>query len=125
MKLPVKDDQTILGPGQFSDTDRIAPKDLDRNLSWIIARAENDDVGVREPDQQIFEIAVGRHQDEVACRGVFKDFEIASAGKAVSERALGLREQITQHFNKPRRKALVEEELHPPETLLPAANSAA
>jgi hypothetical protein len=51
MKLPVEDDQTILGPGQFSDTDRVAAKDLGRNLSWIIARTENDDAGAREPDQ--------------------------------------------------------------------------
>jgi len=56
----------ILGTGQLSDTDRIAPKHLGRNPGWIIAGTENNDIGARQSAQQAFEISVCRNQDKVA-----------------------------------------------------------
>src|SRR6266852_2394879 len=103
----------ILGTWQLSDTDRIAPKHLGRNLGWIIAGTENNDVGPRESAQQPFEIAVCRDQDKVGRTCVFENPEIASTSKPVSKRTFGLREKIAQQFDQPRREAFVEKELHP------------
>ena len=47
-KLPVENDRMTPGAGQPADTDRIPPKDLGRNVSWIIAGTENDNLGVRD-----------------------------------------------------------------------------
>jgi len=38
-KLLVENDQLVLGTGQPGDTNRVAPKHLGRNISWIIAGA--------------------------------------------------------------------------------------
>ena len=57
--------------------------------------------------------------------GVFQNPAIAGTGKPVSERTFGLGEQVAQQQNQLWREAFVEEELHPLETLRPAANSAA
>jgi hypothetical protein len=124
-KLSIEDDQTILGTGQLSDTDRIAPKHLGRNLGWIIAGSENDYIGARDLAQQTPEIAVGRHEDEVRRGRVFENPEIASTAKAILKRTFGPREKIAQQCHQLRREAFVEQELHPPETLRPAVNSAA
>jgi hypothetical protein len=124
-KLPVEDDQVILRTGQLSDTDRIAPKHLGRNLGWIIAGPENNDIGARDSAQQTFEIAVRRDQDKIGCGGEFENPEIARTSKPVSKRPFGLREKIAQQFHQPRREAFVEEELHPLEVFRPAVNSAA
>lgn len=82
----------ILGSGQLSDTDRIAPNHLGRNISWIIAGTENDDPGARDLPQQTFEIAVCRNQDEVVSGGVVQNPAIAGTSKPVSKRTFGLRE---------------------------------
>ena len=68
------------------------PKELGRNLSWIIARTGKGDIGAREPGQEIFEIAVCRHQDEVTYEAYSRDSEIACTRKDLSERILRLRE---------------------------------
>ena len=49
----------VLGAGQLGNTDGIAPKHLGRNIGWVIARTENDDLGARDLPQQTLEIAVG------------------------------------------------------------------
>lgn len=58
--LPVEDDQLNLRSRQFSDTDRITPKDVGRNFGWIIAGMENHDLSARELLQQILKIAISR-----------------------------------------------------------------
>jgi hypothetical protein len=68
----------ILSAAQLSDTDRIAPKHLGRNISWIIAGTENDDLGARDLLQQTFEIAVCRNQDEVVSGGMVQNAAITS-----------------------------------------------
>src|SRR5688572_6723470 len=42
-KLTVENDQLILRSGQFSDADRITPKDVRRSFGRIIAGTEDDD----------------------------------------------------------------------------------
>ena len=82
----------ILSAAQLSDTDRIAPKQLGRNIGWIIAGTENDDLGARDLLQQTFEIAVCRNQDEVVSGGLVQNAAIAGARKPVSKRTFGLGE---------------------------------
>ena len=82
----------ILRTGQLSDTDRVAPKDLGRHISWIIAGTKNDDPGARNLPQQTFEIAVCRDQNEVVSVSVVQNPPITGTSKPVSERAFGLRE---------------------------------
>jgi hypothetical protein len=118
-------DQAILGTAQLRDTDRIASNHLGRDLGWVITGAENDDLGARDILQQLFEIAVGRDKNEVANSRVFQDSAITGTSKSISKGALGLGEEVAQELNEFRRQAFVEEELHPLETLRPAANSAA
>jgi hypothetical protein len=95
-QLSVENDQMILGFGQLSDADRIAPKHLGRNIRWIIAPTENDDLGSRDLAQQTFEVAISRDQDEVVSGCVVKNPPIASTGKPVSKRTFGLGEQVLQ-----------------------------
>jgi hypothetical protein len=90
--LLVENDQMILGAGQFSDTDRIAPEHFGRNPSWIITGTENDDLGARDLPQQTFKIAVCRDQDEVVSGGVVRNPAIAGTGKPVLKGTLRLGE---------------------------------
>jgi hypothetical protein len=41
----VENYQLVLGVNQLSDTDGVAPNHLGRDLSWVIAGTENDDLG--------------------------------------------------------------------------------
>jgi hypothetical protein len=94
-KLPIKNDQLILRSGQLSDADRITPKHVRRNLSWIIAGAEDDDFNARELLQQTLKIAVGRDQNEIMRGGVFQNPPIANTRKPISKRAFRFREQVS------------------------------
>ena len=82
----------ILGSGQLSETDRIAPKCLGRNLSWIIAGTENDDLSARDLRHQTFVIAVCRDKDEAAGGGIVQNPAIAGTSKPITKRTFGPRE---------------------------------
>ena len=82
----------ILGTGQRSDTDRIAPEHFGRNSSWVITGTENDDPGATDLPQQTFEIAVCRDQNEVVSGGVVQNPAIAGTGKPVLKCTLGFGE---------------------------------
>lgn len=75
----------ILGVGQLGDTDRITPKHLGRNFSWIIAGTENNDLGAGDLPQQALEIAVCRNQDEAVSGGVLQNPAIRRREPARSE----------------------------------------
>src|SRR5216684_6381142 len=78
-QLLVENDQMILGTRQLSDTDRIAPKHLGRNIGWIITGTKNDDLGARDLPRQRFEIAVCRNQDEPVSGSVVRNPAIAAS----------------------------------------------
>ena len=86
---------------------------------------QNDNSAARDVAQETLEITVGRDEDEAVGCGVVEDSAVANAGKPVLKRTFGLRKEIADQQNQLRRKALVEEELHPAEILRSAANPAA
>ena len=124
-KLPVESDQVILGTEQPADPDGIAPKHLGRNFRRIVAGTENDDLGAGNLPHQAFEIAVCRDQNEVVRGCVLQNPTIACTSKPVAKGTFRSGEEIAQQWNQAWRQAFVKEELHPRETLGPAANSAA
>jgi hypothetical protein len=91
-KLPIENDQAILGTLQLSDTARVASDHLSRNISWIIAGTEYDDFGARGLPQQTFEVAVCRDEDEPMSGGIVQDPAVADACKPIPKRTFGLRE---------------------------------
>jgi len=95
-RLLLENHQMILGVGQLSDTDRIAPEDLGRDIGRIIARTENNDPSARKLLQQTFEIAICRNQDKVVSRGIVQNPTISGACEPVSKRTFGPREQVAQ-----------------------------
>jgi hypothetical protein len=78
----------IAGPRQRSDANCITAKHFGGNFCRIIARTKNDEVCIREPAHETLKIAVGRDQDEVTRRSVFKNPEIAGTCKPVSKGTL-------------------------------------
>lgn len=92
--LPVESDQLILQSGPFSDADRIATKHVGRNLGWIIAGTEDDDISVGELLQQTLKIAVPRDQNDIMRGGVLQNPSIANTGKLASKRTFRLQEQV-------------------------------
>jgi hypothetical protein len=103
IRLFVEDYKLLLGVDQFRDKDGITPKHFSRDLSRIIAGAENNDLGAGDLAQQTFEIAVCRDQDEVVNGGVVQNGAVAGAGEPVSNCAFRLREQVVQKLNQLRR----------------------
>src|SRR5687768_1479589 len=93
-KLTVENDQLILRSGQFSDADRITPKDVRRSFGRIIAGTEDDDFSAWELLQQTLKIAVGRDQNEIMRCGVFQNPSIANTSKPISKRAFRFRKQV-------------------------------
>jgi hypothetical protein len=86
----------VLGVEQLSNTNRVAPKHLGRNLGRIIACTENNDLGAGDLAQKALEIGVCRDQNEVVSSGVLENPTIALAGESISKRALRLREKVAQ-----------------------------
>jgi hypothetical protein len=86
----------VLGTRQFSDADRIAPKHLGSNISWIIAGTKNDDLGAGDLPHQSFEIAICRDQDEAVNSGVVQNPAITGASQPVSKRTFGLGESVSK-----------------------------
>jgi len=82
----------LLGTPQLSDTDRIAPKHLGRDVGRIVAGTKNDDLGAWDLPRQTFEIAVCRDQNEVVSGGVIQNSAITGTNKPISKRTLGPRE---------------------------------
>lgn len=96
-ELSLENDHLTVRSGQFSDTNRITPKYVSRDLCWIIARTKNHDLGAWEVLQQTFKVAVRRDQNEVMRSREFQNSPIAKTRKPISKRTLRFREQVARN----------------------------